>query len=157
MVVVNPESPGAVEGQRLAARGSLSEPGAIPRRQGYAWAALMARMEERALLPGETPKARLIWGRCHNTPRCGHDDCLRAGRCLDGGGTVLVCGRCWEADRKDGEVIVLGHIEAPEELWCKACGARGSEVTGEGPAPEALARIGEWNAMIDRRIERGTR
>lgn len=155
-VTINPRSQGGQLGERLAARASVaSTPGP---RTGYAWGLLVTRMEERVLLPGEAAKTKLVWGRCRNAPRCGSPDCIEAGKCLAGGTTVLPCSRCWDTNKIDANLTIHGPLDAPLGISCERCKGRDSEVQADTGIPpgytEAMARIAEWNATIDRRIER---
>lgn len=155
-VTINPRSQGGQLGERLAARASVaSTPGP---RTGYAWGLLVARMEERVLLPGEVVKTTLVWGRCHTAPRCGSPDCIEAGKCLNGGTIVLPCSRCWDTDKVDANLTIHGPLDAPLAVSCERCGGTNSEVQADRGIPpgytEAMARIAEWNAMITARIER---
>lgn len=155
-VTINPRSQGSQLGERLAARASVaSTPGS---RTGYAWGLLVARMEERVLLPGEAAKTKLVWGRCHDAPRCGSPDCIEAGKCLAGGTIVLPCSRCWDTDKIDANLTIHGPLDAPLGVSCERCNGQDSEVQADIDTPpgyaEAIRRISEWNAMVNARIER---
>lgn len=139
-VTINPRSQGGQLGERLAAKASVaSTPGP---RTGYAWGLLLARMEERVLPPGGVERTKLCWVRreAHsNTDPC------------NAKGPVLICGRCWDTDHIFAGLTILGPLTASVGVRCDRCQGIDSEVQGYGADPEALTRIAEWNAMLDRR------
>ena len=148
---VNPQSNGTHRGRLDATAAAVRAGDPPPRRSGYAWGLLLARMEERALLPGEPARTRLVWGTCRErfgSRECAEPgECRAAGKCLAGGNPVLLCA-C------GGTLIVLGDLEASEGVRCEACGARDAEAQRGDIDPRATARIAEWNTMIEQRIER---
>lgn len=158
MSVVNPHNE-RVRADQLMARGRefrengppLPAPG-MPR--GY----VRMLMEERAarFIPGMPQRTRLVWGRCRKP--CGDDKCQQAGKCLAGGTIVLPCSRCWDTERINANLTILGPLDDVLGVICERCGGRDGEVqTDLGTSPgyaEAMIRIAEWNAMVDQRRER---
>ena len=67
---------------------------------------------------------------------------------------MLICRRCWIPGEAWGDVWILEPPGRDLIVKCEDCGGRDTEVTGYGINLEAAARIADWNAMIDRRIER---
>lgn len=128
-----------------------------PRGAGSSWGIRLAVMAGRVLPPGGVERTRLVWGRCGNAPRCENDDCREAGKCL-GTGIVLPCSRCWDTEKVWANLTITGPLDAVLGVECERCGGKDSEVEADTGIPsgytEAMARIAEWNATIEQRIER---
>jgi hypothetical protein len=128
-----------------------------PRSVGSSWGTRLAIMAGRVLPPGGVERTRLWWMRCVDSPRCGDDDCLQAGRCL-GTGPFLVCSRCRDDRGVFAGLTIIGPLTAPLGVSCEQCGGRDSEVQADTGIPpgytEAMARIAEWNATLDQRAKR---
>lgn len=126
-----------------------------PRGVGSSWGTRLAIMAGRVLPPGGIERT-MLGGRCEDAPRCGDDACREAGKCLTR--SMLMCGACWDAEKVSTPLIVLGPLDASVGISCGRCGATGSEAQPDTGVPtgyaEAMARIAEWNAMIEQRIER---
>jgi hypothetical protein len=122
-----------------------------PRSIGSSWGIRLAIMAGRVLPPGGVEQTLLVYPRCDDVPHCGDPECLSRAKCYAGGMRKLVC-RC------GGGLIIHGPLTAPLGVSCETCGARDNEAqAGTGTPPgytEAMARIAEWNATIDQRIER---
>lgn len=120
-----------------------------PRSVGASWGIRLAIMAGRVLPPGGVARTKLVWSRCDASSVV--DPCTYKG-------PVLVCGTCWNRDRSAGEVFILGPLAVPVGLVCETCGGRDAAVQADTGVPpgyaEAMDRIAEWNATIDRRSER---
>jgi ribosomal protein L37E len=111
-------------------------------------------MEEQAarLRPGMPQHTKLTWKRCGALRWLGDEPCGFNGE------PILICSRCWDDGKTFAGLTVIGPLTAPVGISCERCGGQDSEVQADTGIPsgytEAMARIAEWNATIERRIER---
>jgi hypothetical protein len=119
---------------------------------GSSWGIRLAIMAGRVLPPGGVEHTRLVWQHC---------DAHTAADPCDAKGPILICGRCWDDRKVFAGLTIIGPLTASTGVVCDTddgCGGRDSEVQGDTGTPtgytEAMGRIAEWNATIERRIER---
>lgn len=158
-MLINPQNEGVWKGHLTAisvAHKQQGLPVGSPLTGRPPWGLERARMAENLRPPGAVLQTKLVWGRCRNSPRCGHNDCRQAGKCLAGGTIVLPCSRCWYQDRVSTNLTILGPLDAPLGVTCERCGGLDGEVQYEH-SPEIerqVAEIAKWNTELNRQIRK---